>query len=110
LVNNQITKTLSSIFNTQAAAISGSISLGTNNVENIVGQMVAGIIENLLNKFVFSGAVLQEQAVCLSIPSSKPVIPSTPTDYEYVPPSDNPDDYPPKLPTTQTAPPSEGLR
>lgn len=98
VVSNQINKTLASIFNVQAAAIDGTIQLGTQNVENLVGQLVAGVVENLLNKFVFSGAVLQEQAVCLSIPKSKPVIPITPTSYDYSAPSENPVDYPDQIP------------
>ncbi len=98
LVNNQIQRTMASIFNTEAAAINGSIQLGTNNVETIVGQLVASVIENLLNKFVFSGAVVQEQSACISAPLTKPVIPSEPTDYEYIPPSQNPDDYLPPTP------------
>ncbi|MCC7356646.1 MAG: hypothetical protein IT410_03460 [Candidatus Doudnabacteria bacterium] len=98
LVNNQIQRTMASIFNTEAAAINGSIQLGTNNVETIVGQLVASVIENLLNKFVFSGAVVQEQSACIGIPLTKPVIPSQPTDYEYTPPSQNPEDYLPPVP------------
>ena len=99
LVNSQINRTMSAIFHTEAAAISGSIQLGTNNTENIVGQLVATVIDNLLNKFVFTGAVLEEQSICVDIPKTKPVIPNTPTDYQYTPPSETPEDY---LPAGQT--------
>lgn len=102
LVNNQIQRTMASIFNTEQAAISGTIELGTNNVETLAGQLVASVLSNLVDKFLFTivdgsgasqGGVLLEQKICISDLKSKPLVPSEPTDYEYVPPSENPDDY-----------------
>jgi hypothetical protein len=93
LVNNQIERTMATIFNTQQAAISGTIQLGTNNTENVVGQLVSAVIENLINKFVFTGAVIQEQKTCVGSPTPKPIIPAEASDYQYTPPSENPDDY-----------------
>lgn len=93
LVNNQVTKTVSAIFNVQEAAISGAINLGTNNTENPVGQLVAGVVENLVNKFVFtpisggsssSGGIgiIQERNVCLSTATIKPLIPLASSEYK----------------------------
>ncbi len=93
IVTGQINKTMSSIFNVQQAAISGSIQLGTSNAENVVSQIVAGIVENMVNKFVFTpisgGAssggggigVIGEKNVCLNTAQLKPIVsvPSTPT-------------------------------
>ncbi len=84
LASGQINKTMSSIFNVQEAAISGTINLGNNNAENVVSQLVAGVVENLVNKFVFtpigggsaSGGgigIISETNVCLKTPQMKPV-------------------------------------
>jgi hypothetical protein len=86
LVNGQINKTMSSIFNVQESAISGAINLGNNNAENLVGELVAGLVENMINKFVFtpigggtSGSggigVVGESNVCLKVPQMKPIAP-----------------------------------
>lgn len=90
LATGQINKTMAAIFNTQSAAISGTINLGTNNTENAIGQLVASVVESLVNKFVFTpiGAgtsggggisVIKETNVCLRTPQMKPIasIPST---------------------------------
>ncbi len=93
LVNGQISKTMSSIFNVQEAAISGTINLGTNNTENFVGQLVSSVVENMVNKFVFTpisgGAsesggigVIAEQNVCLKTPQMKPIAPLPTTETE----------------------------
>lgn len=93
LVNGQINKTMSSIFNVQEAAISGTINLGNNNAENIIGQLVASVVENLVNKFVFTPitggsangggiGIIAETNVCLKTPQMKPVssLPTTAID------------------------------
>ncbi len=89
LVNGEINKTMSSIFNVQQSAIAGTINLGTNNTENPVSQIVAGIVESMVNKFVFTAVgagpsgggigVVGEGNICLRNPKMKPVapIPST---------------------------------
>lgn len=93
IVSNQVNKTVSAIFSVQEAAISGTINLGTNNTENPIGQLVAGVVENLVNKFVFTpisgGAsssggigVIQERNVCLDTASIKPLIPLASSTYE----------------------------
>jgi hypothetical protein len=83
LINGQINKTMSSIFNVQEAAISNTLGLGTNNADNPVSQIVAGVVGGLVNKFVFTpiggGAsgggigIIAEQNVCLKTPKIKPV-------------------------------------
>ncbi len=87
IINGQINKTMSSIFNVQEAAIAGTMNLGTNNTENVVGQIIAGLVQNLVNKFVFtplgSGqtgpgggiGILKESNVCIRTPQIKPVTP-----------------------------------
>ncbi len=98
LVSGQVNKTMSSILGVQEAAIAGTINLGTNNTENIVGALVASTIESLVNKFVFtplsggSGdgstggpgglSVLIEKDVCLSNPLVKPIASVPQTNYE----------------------------
>lgn len=93
LVNGQINKTMAAIFNTQEAAIAGTINLGTNNADNAVSQLVAGIVENMVNKFIFTAigagssssggiAVIQEQNVCLKVPQIKPIAAIGQTGYE----------------------------
>lgn len=93
LISGQINKTMSSIFNVQEAAISGTIDLGTNNAENAVSQLVATVVESLVNKFVFtpigggtaSGGgigVISEQNVCLRTPKIKPITAIPNSQYE----------------------------
>ena len=92
LANGQIQKTMASIFNVQEAAISNTIALGTNNTDNPVGQIVAGVVEGLVNKFVFtpigggqSGGgigIIAEQDVCLKTPQMKPIAALPGSDYE----------------------------
>lgn len=87
IVNNQVTKTISAIVGVQESAISGAMQLGTNNAENIASQLVAGIVQNLVNKFIFtplSGGstsgpggigIIAERDVCLGTAQIKPIIP-----------------------------------
>jgi hypothetical protein len=93
LATGQINKTMAAIFNTQEAAIAGTINLGTNNTENAIGQIVASVVENLVNKFVFtpigggtSGGggigVIKETNVCLRTPQMKPVASLPSSTYE----------------------------
>ncbi len=93
LISNQVNKTVSAIFSVQEAAISGAINLGTNNTDSPVSQLVSGVVEGLVNKFVFtpisggessSGGigVLQERNVCLQTSEIKPLIPLPSSEYE----------------------------
>ncbi len=87
IIDGQINKTMSSIFNVQEAAIAGTINLGTNNTENIISSLVSGIVSNLVNKFVFTPigggqtgpgggiGILKESNVCIRTPQIKPVTP-----------------------------------
>jgi hypothetical protein len=92
LITGQVNKTVAAIFNTQEAAITGVISLGTNNASSPISATVAGVVENLTNKFIFtpitggnSGSggisVIQEQDVCLQVPQVKPLIPVPTSEY-----------------------------
>lgn len=107
IINGQINKTMSSIFNVQEAAISNTLGLGTNNADNPVSQIVAGVVEGLVNKFVFtpisggtsSGGggigVITERDVCIGVPKIKPVTAIPDSQYPAGTPS-----TPPIVPTT----------
>ncbi len=87
LVTGQINKTMSSIFHVQESAIAATFNLGTSNATNPASQIVAGILENMINKFIFTpiGAgsssggsgigIIAEQNVCLKVPQIKPIVP-----------------------------------
>ncbi len=112
LIKGQVNKTVSAIFNVQESAISGAMNLGTNNTENVVGQLVSGVVQNLVNKFIFtpisggsstSGGigVIAEKDVCLDVQQVKPIIPLPDSTYnaptgtdspipEYTPPTGTP--------------------
>jgi murein DD-endopeptidase MepM/ murein hydrolase activator NlpD len=93
IVNNQINKTISAIMGVQESAIAGAMNLGTSNAENIAGELVATIVQNLVNKFIFtplaegstSGpggiGIIAERDVCLATAQIKPVVPISGTDY-----------------------------
>lgn len=108
LATGEINKTMAAIFNTQSAAIAGTINLGTNNTENAIGQLVASVVENLVNKFVFtpigggtgSISVIKETNVCLRTPQMKPIasLPTTAIDHPA-------DEAPHITPTVTPTPP-----
>ena len=116
IVNTQVTKTISSIMGVQESAISGAMDLGTSNADNIAGELVAGIVQNLVNKFVFtpiSGGstsgpggigIIAERDVCLATPQIKPIIPIA--EGGYVPPTtvNTPPTIPPNTTTGPLAP------
>ncbi len=75
-VNAQIKTTVSAIADTQLAALINSLGLGTNNAElGVVGSVVKTLVQSLFNKFVFQGAVYQEQRVCAPLPTLTPILP-----------------------------------
>jgi len=69
------------------------MNLGSSNSENIAGQLVASVVQNLVNKFIFtplaggstSGpggiGIIAERNVCLATAQIKPVVPITGTTY-----------------------------
>jgi hypothetical protein len=92
LISGQVNKTVAAIFNTQEAAINGVIGLGTNNASSPISATIAGVVENLTNKFIFtpiSGgssaaggiSVISEKDVCLQVPQVKPLIPVPSSEY-----------------------------
>ena len=76
LLDNQIAASLNVIENSQVAALVSSFQLGAVNAENIVSQLVTSVLDSLANKFIFKGAVLQEQTTCTPIPVLNPIIPA----------------------------------
>lgn len=75
LVNKQISASLNVIEGSQLAALVSSMQLGSVNAQNIVSQLVTSALDTLANKFIFKGAVLQEENVCLPLPVIDPVMP-----------------------------------
>ncbi len=112
IVNSQIQKTVSAILGVQESAISGAMQLGSNNAENIASQLVASIVQNLVNKFIFtplaggstSGpggiGIIAERDVCLATAQIKPIIPipeggyQNPTQPTVPPQTSDPGSYP----------------
>lgn len=111
IVNSQVTKTISAILDVQESAITGAMQLGTNNAENVASQLVASIVQNLVNKFIFtplSGGstsgpggigIITERNVCLATPQIKPIIPIAEGGYDpSTPPTVPPGTGDPSLP------------
>jgi hypothetical protein len=84
-VTNEITTSLSSINNAQAAAYIAFLDLGVVNVENIVSKLVSSITTNLFNKFIFTGVVYKDNTACIAVAQLTPIIPVSSTPYK--PPS-----------------------
>lgn len=112
IINGQVTKTISSIMGVQESALKSTMELGSSNAQNIASQLVAGVVQNLVNKFIFtplSGGstsgpggigIIAEQNVCLAVPQIKPVVPVSGTNYE-APTSPN---VPPTMSSGATSP------
>jgi hypothetical protein len=67
-------------------AFQSYLNLGTSNSRSMVSKLVSGLVQTFFNKFVFKGAVLKEQRVCLSAAQISPVLPVTgSTESENVP-------------------------
>lgn len=82
ILGNQISASLNVVENSQVAALVASMQLGSVNAENLVSQLASSVLDSLANKFVFNGAVLQEQSVCTPIPVLNPIVPSDPAVYK----------------------------
>jgi lysozyme family protein len=70
---SQINSSINAVENTQLAALISTIGIGSNNVKvGPVESVVKGIVESLINNFLFNGAqkTFKEQAVCAALPSA----------------------------------------
>ena len=75
LVGKQIENSLNKITSTLQSALNTQLGLGTSSPDNIVAKITSSIVEQLFNKFLFSGVVtLKEQNTCIPLPQLKPVI------------------------------------
>lgn len=87
----KIKSSLAKIQSTQQAALNSIFNLGNSNATTVAGQIVGGILTNLFNNFLFSGAsVLQESnEVCLDSAVFTGVVPITDVNYQYQGPDPN---------------------
>ncbi len=76
LLDSQISASLSVIEGSQVAALISSLQLGAVNAENLISQLVTSVLDSLVTKFVFKGAVFVEDNSCAPIPVLNPVIPA----------------------------------
>ncbi len=70
-----IASAVSSVNASLHSAMQSYFDLGVSNSRSTVGKLVGGLLQQFMGKFVFKGAVLKEQQVCLSVPEVKPVVP-----------------------------------
>ncbi len=77
------------------------MQLGISNADDVISGLVTSITQNLINKFVFSGAVknnndqigvLKEQNTCLAAAQLQVVLPVSDTQYQQPAPAPNADD------------------
>lgn len=100
IVNKSISMSINSIISSERAAVSSLMQLGSSNAKTFISGFIAKLTENLMNKFVFRGAVsngsaigvLKEQSTCLAATQLSVVIPSGATLYQAPPPAPNEDD------------------
>jgi hypothetical protein len=85
LVGKQIEASLNVIENSQVAALIAGLQLGSVNAENLISQLVASVIDQLINKFVFKGVTFKEQATCSAVPVETPIIPAEAVIYNLNP-------------------------
>ncbi|MCX6796875.1 MAG: hypothetical protein NTX98_00135 [Candidatus Doudnabacteria bacterium] len=98
-INKSINLSVNSIVSSERAALSSLMQLGSSNAKSFISSFVARLTENLMNKFVFRGAVangssvgvLKEQPTCLAATQLSVVVPSSVTQYEtpLSPPSED---------------------
>ncbi len=87
-----ISASINSIVSAEQASFGALLQLGIANADSVVSSLVAQLAQNLINKFVFSGAVvnngngqigvLKEQATCLAAAQLNIVLPISPTQYQ----------------------------
>ena len=86
-VQDQLGKSIKSasekIKNAQLAILINKLNLGTSNPESVISQIVAGLTTTFFNRFLFSGAVIAEQGVCASLPTTNAMLPqATETNFD----------------------------
>lgn len=74
--NGDIVSSLNSLVQSESAALAASLQLGTSNADSVVGKLASSLTYTFVNKFAFQGAVLKEQATCLTPTAVQPIVPS----------------------------------
>lgn len=94
-----ISASINSIVSAEQASFGSLLQLGISNADSVVSSLVSELTQNLINKFVFSGAVvnngngqigvLKDQATCLAAAQFRVILPISPTQYQTPPPPPN---------------------
>ena len=94
-VSDAISASVNDIASGEAASFNAIMQLGINNASDFISSFVATVTQNLVNKFVFNGAVqnnggqiavLKEQTTCLAAAQLQVVLPVSNTQYMAPPP------------------------
>lgn len=95
-IKSAISSSISNIVSAQRASFNAILQLGISNADSFISQFVAVVTENLVNKFIFRGAltnnnssigVLKEQSTCLAAAQFQLVVPAVSTNYQSPPPA-----------------------
>jgi hypothetical protein len=90
--NGAISASINSIVSAEQASFGALFQLGISNADSVISSLVTELTQNLVNKFVFSGAVanngngqigvLKDQPTCLAAAQFKLILPISPTQYQ----------------------------
>lgn len=90
--NGAISASINSIVSAEQASFGALFQLGIANADSVISSLVTELTQNLVNKFVFSGAVanngngqigvLKDQPTCLAAAQFKLILPISPTQYQ----------------------------
>lgn len=95
-VNSAIAVSVNNIVSASRASLNALMNLGIGTAKNFISGFVSQLTQNLVNKFVFRGAVaagqgslgvLKEQKTCLAAAQLQPVLPLDVTTYQSPPPA-----------------------
>lgn len=96
-IKNAISVSVNDIVSAQRANLNALMQLGISNAKSFISRVVSQLTENLVNNFVFKGAVpaggtlgvLKEQATCLAAAQVQVIVPVASTIYIEPPPAPN---------------------
>lgn len=101
-VSGAISASINSIVSAEQASFGTLLQLGIFNADSVISSLVSELTQNLVNKFVFSGAVvnngngqigvLKDQPTCLAAAQFKIILPISPTQYQTPPPAPSAND------------------
>lgn len=84
--NGNISTAVASSLSSIKSAVQSYLDLGNMQSDSMAGRIASTAVQVFLGSYVFKGAVLKEQNVCISTPQIKPVIPNSYVPLEPVPP------------------------